>query len=103
MTRYDHRSAFLLLGWNCQVEDKVESIDDSIDASTVLEVDDGIGRRAEDISCAHDVGAPEEHNRVAVGVRRFWMEHLNRFTIEEEILFSIRVGVGWPGADGCGR
>jgi hypothetical protein len=48
------------------------------------------------IAGAHDIGAPEENDAVAIGVREGLVNYFNRFAVEKQFLFGSVVGVGGP-------
>src|SRR5439155_21397502 len=88
----NHRAAFLLLGRDSYIEDKIQRIDEAVDAAAILQVDDGIVCGGEDVPGEHDIGTTEEHNAVAVCVRRLRMKHLDGFTVEEQLLSVSKEG-----------
>ena len=60
-------------------------------------IDDRIARGDEDVAGDDHVGAAEEHDRVAVGVRRRLVIEHHGFAVEEDVLLLGEVGVGRPG------
>src|SRR5436190_1813034 len=91
----DHRTSFHMVGRNRHLSQAIQSLDHTLKISSVLQVDDGILRRIENIAATDDVGAPEKYHAVAVGRGRL-MQYLDRFTIEIEVLLGNRIGVVWP-------
>ena len=81
-----------------QLGQPVERRDLSLDAPAALDVDDGKLPRVEDVAGHHDVRSPEEDEDVAVGVRGRLVQHLDRFTVQVDVLPRVVERLGRPAA-----
>ncbi len=82
---------------------RLSDFDDAVDVAFAREVDRRVARDVEDVACRDHIRAPEEHEDVAVGMRRRLVHELNAFLVEVEILFFLEERVGRPRAERRGR
>src|SRR5438105_5656961 len=92
----DHRAPFHMVGRNRHLPQAVQSLEHSLKAPSVLQVDDGVFRGIENIARADHIGAPKKNDAVTVGGRRL-MKYLDRFTVKIKVLLGHRICVVWPG------
>ena len=69
-----------------QVDDAVQRAITPLKRAAALRVDDRIAGRSEDVAGDDDVGAAEEHDAVAVGVRGRLVKQLDRLAVDEDVL-----------------
>ena len=67
---------------NGQIHQAVQCIELALDGAAAPGVDDGPAGRVDDVACRNHVASPEEHDRVAVGVRGRLMNDLNAFAVQ---------------------
>jgi hypothetical protein len=80
LTRHDrHRG-------HCQLTQTIECRDLSLDAAAALDVNDGKPARVHHVTGNDDVRAPEEGEDIAVGVRRWLVQDLDRLIVQVQIL-----------------
>ena len=96
MSRDDQRAALFFVLVDCSVEYVVQSIDFALKAATVLNVDDWILRRGENIACDDHVGAPEMHKTVTVGYCGGFPERLDAFIVVILSPAALQERVGRP-------
>ncbi len=72
--------------------------DFAMNAAALRDIDDGETRGVEDIAGHDDVGAAEEDNGIAVGMRRRLMEDFNALAVEVHVFPRLIEGFRWPRA-----
>src|SRR5579863_2109053 len=103
VARDDVGAAFFFMLGNRYIDDVVESVDFALNAAAALHVDKRIAFRIEDIAGCNNVGAAEDHQAVAIGMRRRLPANFHRFLVEVDFLLARYVGVGGPSPAGRGR
>ncbi len=78
----------------------IQRVDLALHASAARQVDDRIASGRKDIAGAQHVGSAEEHQAVAIGVRRGHVINHHRLAVEEEILAGQEVFVVGPSGFG---
>ena len=88
-------AAFFVGAGNHEVEQAIERVDFAVDRTAFREIDHGVAIGSEDVAGADDVGAAEEDQAVAVGVRGVRVLEDDGFVVEERPFVGV-IGVGGP-------
>src|SRR6058998_4050464 len=83
MSGNDHGSAFCSELGNGQIQNPVEPVDDALNVSTSLDVNDRIAIGSENVAGRDHVVAPEVNETIAVRVGRWLMQNENALAVEE--------------------
>ena len=96
--RNDPRAALAAVLGNGEIENLIQAVDDALNAAALLDVDDGIADGRKEVAGADHFGVTEEHDAVAVRVRRRRVIDDHRFTVEvfRQLVELVEIRVGRP-------
>ncbi len=79
-----------------EIEHEIQAVDHALNVAALLQIDDRITVGAIDITRRDHIGAPEEHDAVAIGCRRAYVKDLDGFPVREDGPFRREIRVGGP-------